>query len=81
MNVRQTIKLAALLFACTLGTGCVSSGTYNAKVTELDKAMKDQDALKEENSKLQAQVDDLNTKIADLKKQMEQPTSKHSKSR
>jgi hypothetical protein len=46
MNVRQTIKLGALLFACTLGTGCVSSGTYNAKVTELDKAMKDQDALK-----------------------------------
>ena len=68
------------MFACTLGTGCVSSGTYSAKVTELDKAMKDQDALRQENSKLQAQVDELNTKIADLQNQTDQPKAKRSKS-
>ena len=80
--MRQTIKLAvALLFAGTLGAGCVSSGTYNAKVTALDKAMKDEAALKEENSKLHAQVDELNAKLDDLKKQADRPSSKHSKSR
>ncbi len=62
------MKLAALLLAGTIfGAGCVTSGTYDAKVAELDKAMKGQDALKHENAKLQAQVDDLNQKIGDLK--------------
>lgn len=76
--MRHSIKLAALLFAI-LGTGCVTSRTYNAKVAELDQAMKDQDALKQENAKLQAQVDELSNKIADQKK--DQSTAKHSRSR
>jgi peptidoglycan hydrolase CwlO-like protein len=65
--MRHAIKLAVLSFAI-LGTGCVTSRTYNAKVAELDKAVKDQDGLKQENAKLQAQVDDLSKQIADQKK-------------
>jgi phage shock protein A len=34
--------------------------------------MKEEDALKQEHAKLQAQVDDLSNKIAELKKQTEQ---------
>ena len=73
MNVKLTIRLTTLLLAgAILGTGCVTSGTYKAKVADLDKAMKEEDALKQENAKLQAQVDDLSNKIAELKKQTEQ---------
>jgi hypothetical protein len=49
MNVKLTIRLTTLLLAGTiLGTGCVASGTYKAKVADLDKAMKEEDALKQE---------------------------------
>jgi chemotaxis protein MotB len=73
MNVRHTIKLAVLLLAGSiLGGACVTSGTFEAKEAELATALKDKDALKQDNAKLQAKVDDLNRQIADLKKQMDQ---------
>jgi chemotaxis protein MotB len=73
MNVRNTIKLAGVLLLGTiLGTGCVSSGTFEAKEAELAKALKEKDSLNQDNAKLQAKVDDLNKQIADLKKQMDQ---------
>jgi chemotaxis protein MotB len=73
MNVRHTIKLAVLLLAGSiLGSACVTSGTFEAKEAELATALKDKDALKQDNAKLQAKVDDLNKQIADLKKQMDQ---------
>jgi chemotaxis protein MotB len=73
MNVRHTIKLAVLLLAGSiLGSACVTSGTFEAKEAELATAVKEKDALKQDNAKLQAKVDDLNKQIADLKKQMDQ---------
>jgi chemotaxis protein MotB len=72
MNVKNTIKLAVLLLAGTmLGSGCAYSD-LEAKTAELAVANKEKDALKQENAKLQAQIDDLNKQIADVKKQMEQ---------
>ena len=73
MNVRNTIKLAVFVLAGSiLGSACVTSGTFDAKVAELDKALKEQSTLKQDNAKLQGQIDDLNKQIADLKKQMDQ---------
>jgi chemotaxis protein MotB len=73
MNVRHTNKLAVLLLAGSiLGSACVTTGTFEAKEAELATAVKEKNALKQENAKLQAQVDDLNKQISDLKKQMEQ---------
>ena len=73
MNVRNTMKLAVFLLAGSLlGTACVTSGTFEAKEAELAKTVKEKDALSQENAKLQANVDDLNKQIADLKKQMDQ---------
>ena len=55
MNVRHTIKLAVLLLAGSiLGSACVTSGTFEAKEAELATALKDKDALKQDNAKLQA---------------------------
>ncbi len=71
--MRNTIKLAVVLLAGTiLGTACVSSGTFEAKQAELDKALQEQNSLKQDNAKLQAKVDDLNRRIAEVKKQMDQ---------
>lgn len=70
--MRKTIKLAGLLLAGTiLGSGCVTSGTFEAKEAELAVALKEKDALKTENAKLEAQVKDLDKQIADLKAQMD----------
>jgi len=72
MNVRNTIKLAGLLLAGTLlGSACVTSGTFEAKEAELATALKEKDALKQENAKLQKEIDGLGLQILDLKKQME----------
>ena len=69
----RTIKLAMLLLSASILSGaCVSSGTFEAKEAELAATVKDRNALKQENAKLQAKVDDLNKQIADLKKQMDQ---------
>jgi chemotaxis protein MotB len=69
--VRHTLNLAALLLIGTaLGTGCVTSGTFEAKEAELAQALKEKDSLKQDNAKLQAQVDDLNKQVSDLKKQI-----------
>lgn len=69
----HNIKLAVVLLAGTiLGGACVSTGTFEAKEAELATALKEKDALKQENAKLQAQIDDLNKQIAEVKKQMEQ---------
>jgi chemotaxis protein MotB len=66
-------KLAVVLLAGSLfGTGCVTSGTFEAKEAELATALKEKNDLKQENAKLQAKVDDLNKQIVDLKKQMDQ---------
>jgi chemotaxis protein MotB len=71
--VTRTIKLAMLLLSASILSGaCVSSGTFEAKEAELAATVKDRNALKQENAKLQAKVDDLNKQIADLKKQMDQ---------
>jgi len=71
--VRHTIKLAVLLLAGSiLGGACVSTGTFEAKEAELAATVKDRDAVKQENAKLQAQIKDLDKQIADLKKQMDQ---------
>ena len=73
MNVRNTIKLAVLVLAGSiLGTACVTSGTFEAKEAELAKALKEKDALSQDNKKLQDRVADLDKQIADLKKQMDQ---------
>ena len=73
MNVRNTIKLAVLVLAgSVLGTACVTSGTFEAKEAELAKALKEKDALSQDNKKLQDKVADLDKQIADLKKQMDQ---------
>ena len=67
------MKLAVVVLAGSiLGTACVTSGTFEAKEAELAKALKEKDALNQDNAKLQAKVDDLNKQIADLKKQMDQ---------
>jgi len=66
--VRNTIKLAGVLLAGTiLGGACVSTGTFEAKEAELAAAAKDRDGLKQENAKLQAQIDELKKNLADLK--------------
>ena len=71
--MRNINKLAVVLLAGSLlGTACVTSGTFEAKQAELATAVKEKDALKQENAKLQAKVDDLNKQISDLKKQMDQ---------
>ena len=71
--MRNTMKLAVVVLAGSiLGTACVTSGTFEAKEAELAKALKEKDALNQDNAKLQAKVDDLNKQIADLKKQMDQ---------
>ena len=71
--MRNTIKLAVIVLAGSLlGTACVTSGTFEAKEAELAKALKEKDALSQDNARLQAKVDDLNKQIADLKKQMDQ---------
>jgi len=73
MNVRNTMKLAVFVLAGSmLGTACVTSGTFEAKEAELAKTVKEKDALSQENAKLQANVDELNKQIADLKGQMDQ---------
>lgn len=69
--MRHTLNLAALLLIGTaLGTGCVTSGTFEAKEAELAQALKEKDSLKQDNAKLQAQVDDLSKQVSDLKKQI-----------
>jgi len=71
--VRHMNKLAVLLLAGSIfGTACVTSGTFEAKEAELATALREKNDLKQENTKLQAKVDDLNRQIADLKKQMDQ---------
>ena len=71
--MRNTIKLAVLVLAGSiLGSACVTSGTFEAKEAELAKALKEKDALSQDNAKLQAKVDDLNKQIADQKRQMDQ---------
>ncbi|MGD0837610.1 MAG: OmpA family protein [Polyangia bacterium] len=69
-NISQ--PMLVLLAGSLLGTACVTSGTFEAKEAELAAAVKEKDALKQDNAKLQARVDDLNKQIADLKKQMDQ---------
>jgi len=69
--VRNISNLAVVLLAGSiLGTACVSSGTFEAKQAELATALKEKDALSQENAKLKAQVDDLTKQINDVKKQM-----------
>lgn len=54
-----------------LGAGCVTSGTYNRRVAELEgiTADHDQQAAKDKAA-LQAQIDDLQRQIADLRSQL-----------
>jgi chemotaxis protein MotB len=72
MNVRNTIKLAVVLLAGTIvGSACVTTGTFEAKEAELATMTKDRDGLKQQNDKLQKDLDLLGLQILDLKKQME----------
>ncbi len=58
------MKLAGMLLAGALfAVGCGPS-ELDMKVAELNKVLKDQDALKKENAGLKGQVDDLNGKLA-----------------
>ncbi len=67
ITVRNTAKLLVALWICSiLATSCVTAGTYEAKEVELVMALKAQDALKQENAKLQSQLDDLNKQIKDV---------------
>ena len=71
--MRNTIKLAVLALTCSvLGSACVSSGTYDGKVAELDKALKEDAALKQENAKLRTQIEDLDKQIAIQKDAIDQ---------
>ena len=76
----QAIKVACL--AGILASACVSSGTYNAKVAELDQLKaKDKEAA-DQAKQLQAQIDELKgqltdsqSKLGDLQKQLDSATA------
>jgi chemotaxis protein MotB len=62
--VTRTSKLAGMfLIGAVFAVGCGPS-ELDLKVAELDKVMKEQDALKKENAKLKGQVDELNKGLA-----------------
>jgi chemotaxis protein MotB len=62
--VKNVTRLAGMvLVAALFGIGCGPS-ELDMKVAELDKVLKEQDALKQENAKLKAEVDDLNKSLA-----------------
>jgi len=62
--VKKYSKLIGMILAGSLlSAGCVSSGTYDEKVAELNKALKEKDALNQENTTLKGQVDTLEKQI------------------
>jgi chemotaxis protein MotB len=73
MIVKKYSKLVGILLAGTLlGAGCVSSGTYDEKVAELDKALKEKKSLSEENATLKGQVEHLEKQILLQKQAIDQ---------
>jgi chemotaxis protein MotB len=72
-NVHTYTKIVGtLLTGALFSLGCVSTGTYEGKVAELDKTLKEKDALAQENASLKSQVEALELKIDTQKKAMEQ---------
>ena len=68
--------IGVTVLVAVLAAGCVTSGTYNRKVAELDKLRADHDrAAAEREQKLQADVADLKRQIADLDKQLDDRTA------
>lgn len=56
-------RLALIFVVGTLGAACVTSGKYDAKVAELDKALKREDELKSQVGRLDAQVKKLSDQM------------------
>lgn len=95
MNLtNKTMSLAAALSG-TLLSGCVTSGTYNAKVAELDKlradagaqavqlgaVTKERDELQKKLTDAQAQVAELDKRLADTQAQLQAATEERNKLR
>jgi chemotaxis protein MotB len=68
-NRRMTKLIAAVLVAATATAGCVSNGTYNKKVAEMQKARDDDDAA------AKTRQDDLQKQIADTKASLDKETA------
>ncbi len=67
MNTRnvRTVSLVAVFLGVLPLCGCVTAGTYNAKVAELDKARGDADTLSKQLSDMTKERDDLRAKYTD----------------
>nr|HEX4314148.1 OmpA family protein [Kofleriaceae bacterium] len=65
----MTKLIAAVLVAATATAGCVSNGTYNKKVAEMQKARDDDDAA------AKTRQDDLQKQIADTKASLDKETA------
>ena len=64
-------KHVFVLWASLLASACVTTGTYDKKVAELQKVTADHDRAAAEREKaLQARIDELQKKAADLDKQL-----------
>jgi chemotaxis protein MotB len=60
-----------LLFSVVMAAGCVTTGTYNSKIAELDKLRADdQKAAQLREANLQSQIKDLEQQRANLEKQL-----------
>ena len=69
-------KLVPLLFSTLLVGGCVTTGTYNSKVSELEKLRAgDQQAAADREHKLKSQIDDLQTQLKDVSGRLDKMTA------
>jgi chemotaxis protein MotB len=68
--------IGVTVLVAVLAAGCVTSGTYDRKVAELDKLRADHDrAAADREQKLQAEAAELKRQIADLDKQLDDRTA------
>ena len=72
MGMRAAMRTESMLLLCGLLVGgCVTTGTYNAKVAELEKVAADHDkAAADREKSLDEQIQALQAKNADLDKQL-----------
>lgn len=95
MRMKLSGTMMGLTLAATLLGGCVTSGTYNAKVAELDKlradasaqaaqlsaVTKERDELQKKYTDAQAQVAELDKRLADCQAQLQAATTERDKLR
>ncbi len=82
----RTIQMA--LCVGILAAACVSAGTYNAKVAELEQAKSHDKATADQQKQLQAQIDQLKaqlqeaqSKLDEMKKQVDAVTAERDAAR